>query len=215
MGERVFGLDTGNFAKHLEQARQQGRICHVGIDPILQVRAFFDIGRAGSKSDAIAIWLAQLLGREVRLLDYIEGIGQPLSGEALSLIAQSYRVSSKTPYKREIAIGPPPAFISQIADHDKPSADRHSSRTEHQLGAAKTTCHSHTAASLECDAAAAWHSFAPSDRPSPHHWVLGDALWLERRRHISPGAAEYPDKVNHGEDDYSPANKLHSETDAL
>jgi phage terminase large subunit len=73
-GAYASAFEGAYFAKHLEQARQQGRICHVGIDPILQVRAFFDIGGAGSKSDAMAIWLALFLGREVRLLDYIEGI---------------------------------------------------------------------------------------------------------------------------------------------
>jgi phage terminase large subunit len=45
----------------------------------LQAKAFFDIGGAGSKSDAMAIWLCQFVGREIRILDYIEGIGQPLS----------------------------------------------------------------------------------------------------------------------------------------
>jgi phage terminase large subunit len=51
----------------------------VSVDPILPVKAFFDIGRAGSKSDAMAIWIAQSVGREIRLLDYIEGQGQPLA----------------------------------------------------------------------------------------------------------------------------------------
>jgi hypothetical protein len=32
---------------------------------------------AGHSSDAMAIWIAQFVGREIRLLDYIEGVGQP------------------------------------------------------------------------------------------------------------------------------------------
>jgi phage terminase large subunit len=43
------------FAKHLEQARQQGRIGHVAIDPVLPVKAFMDIGGAGHSSDAMAL----------------------------------------------------------------------------------------------------------------------------------------------------------------
>jgi phage terminase large subunit len=51
----------------------------VSVDPMLSVKAFFDIGGADSKSGAMAIWVAQFVSREIRLLDYIEGIGQPLS----------------------------------------------------------------------------------------------------------------------------------------
>jgi len=39
----------------LELARQQGRIGRVAVDPILPVKAFFDIGGAGHSSDAMAI----------------------------------------------------------------------------------------------------------------------------------------------------------------
>jgi phage terminase large subunit len=74
-GSLCCGLEGAYFAKHLEQARQEGRICRVSVDPMLPVKAFFDIGGAGSKSDAMAIWLCQFVGREIRLLDYIEGIG--------------------------------------------------------------------------------------------------------------------------------------------
>jgi phage terminase large subunit len=64
----------------MKHARLECRTARlVAVDPILPVKAFFDIGGAGSKSDAMAIWIAQFVGREIRLLDYIEGIGQPLS----------------------------------------------------------------------------------------------------------------------------------------
>jgi phage terminase large subunit len=33
------------------------------------------IGGAGHSSDAMAIWICQFVGREIRLLDYIEGVG--------------------------------------------------------------------------------------------------------------------------------------------
>jgi phage terminase large subunit len=42
------------------------------------VKAFFDIGGAGHSLGAIAIWLVQFVGREIRVPDYIESVGQPL-----------------------------------------------------------------------------------------------------------------------------------------
>jgi phage terminase large subunit len=78
-GAYATAFEGAYFSKHLEQARQQGRIGHVAVDPILPVKAFFDIGGAGHSSDAMAIWIAQFVGREIRLLDYIEGVSQPLS----------------------------------------------------------------------------------------------------------------------------------------
>jgi phage terminase large subunit len=61
------------YAKHLEQARKDDRIGYVPLDPVLPVKAFFDIGGAGHSSDAMAIWICQFVGREIRLLEYIEG----------------------------------------------------------------------------------------------------------------------------------------------
>ena len=42
-------------------------------------RAFWDIGGTGAKADACSIWVAQFIGREIRLLDYYEAQGQPLA----------------------------------------------------------------------------------------------------------------------------------------
>jgi hypothetical protein len=78
-GAYATAFEGAYFAKHLEQARQQGRIAYVAIDPISPVKAFMDIGGAGHSSDAMAIWICQFVGREIRLLDYIEGVGQPLA----------------------------------------------------------------------------------------------------------------------------------------
>ena len=38
----------------------------------------WDIGGAGAKADACAIWMVQFAGHEIRVLDYIEGQGQVL-----------------------------------------------------------------------------------------------------------------------------------------
>jgi phage terminase large subunit len=42
-------------------------------------RAFFDIGGTGAKADAVAIWVAQIIGKEIRALNYYEAVGQPLA----------------------------------------------------------------------------------------------------------------------------------------
>lgn len=67
------------FAKDLIQAKAKGRIGHVAPDPLMTYRAFWDIGGAGAKADACAIWIAQFIGREIRVLDYYEAQGQPLA----------------------------------------------------------------------------------------------------------------------------------------
>lgn len=67
------------FARALAEAKQSGRIGNVGRDPLLQVRAYWDIGGTGAKADATAIWLVQFVGQEIRVLDHYEAQGQPLA----------------------------------------------------------------------------------------------------------------------------------------
>lgn len=67
------------YAALLSEADREGRICGVMRDPLLPIRAFCDLGGTGARSDAFAIWIAQFVGREVRILDYYESIGQPLA----------------------------------------------------------------------------------------------------------------------------------------
>lgn len=72
-------LEGAYYARELAQARAEGRIGRVSADPLLPVRAVWDIGGAGAKADAMAIWIVQWVGKEIRVLDYIEGIGQVLA----------------------------------------------------------------------------------------------------------------------------------------
>jgi phage terminase large subunit len=90
-GDYAKAFEGAYFAKHLEQARKDGRIGHVPIDPVLPVKAFFDIGGAGHSSDATAIWVCQFVDREIRLLDYIEGVGQPLGYYASELRRRGWK----------------------------------------------------------------------------------------------------------------------------
>jgi phage terminase large subunit len=48
------------------------------ITNLRYLRAFFDIGGSGAQADAMAIWIVQWVGHQIRVLDYIEGVGQVL-----------------------------------------------------------------------------------------------------------------------------------------
>jgi phage terminase large subunit len=67
------------YVKQLAKARADGRIGHVAADPLMTLRAIWDIGGTGAKADACAIWICQFVGREIRWLGYYEAKGQPLA----------------------------------------------------------------------------------------------------------------------------------------
>jgi phage terminase large subunit len=78
------------FAESLTKARSEGRVGHVAADPLMTYRAFWDIGGTGAKADACSIWVAQFIGREVRVLDYYEAQGQPLAAHVGWLRGRGY-----------------------------------------------------------------------------------------------------------------------------
>jgi phage terminase large subunit len=78
-GDFATTVEGAYFAKGLTEAKAQGRICNIGADPLMTTRACWDIGGTGAKADACAIWIAQFVGREIRVLDYYEAVGQPLT----------------------------------------------------------------------------------------------------------------------------------------
>ena len=78
-GDYVTVIEGAYYAACLNAARLANRIGRVSPDPLLTYRAFFDIGGTGAKADAVAIWVWQFVGREIRALDYYEAIGQPLA----------------------------------------------------------------------------------------------------------------------------------------
>jgi phage terminase large subunit len=89
-GDYVTVSEGAYYAKALSEARSSGRIGHVAFDPLMQVRLFFDIGGAGARADACAIWPAQFVGREIRVRDYYEAQGQPLAAHVTWLRAAGY-----------------------------------------------------------------------------------------------------------------------------
>lgn len=78
-GDFVTVAEGAYFASHLTEAKAKGRIGNVSPDPLMTYRAYWDIGGTGAKADACAIWIAQFIGREIRVLDYYEAQGQPLA----------------------------------------------------------------------------------------------------------------------------------------
>lgn len=78
------------FAKHLIDAREDGRIGRIGADPYMIKRIFVDIGGTGARADAFAMWVAQFVGREVRVLDHYEMVGQPIGAHLEWLRRRKY-----------------------------------------------------------------------------------------------------------------------------
>jgi phage terminase large subunit len=78
------------YARDLALARQQARICRVPADPLMTTRAVWDIGGTGAKADACAIWVCQFVGKEIRVLDYYEAVGQPLATHIQWLRSNGY-----------------------------------------------------------------------------------------------------------------------------
>ncbi len=74
-GDYVKIFEGAYFATQLAAAKKDNRIGHVAADPLMQFRAFWDIGTR----DATAIWIAQFVGRQILVVDYYEASGQPLA----------------------------------------------------------------------------------------------------------------------------------------
>ena len=83
-GGYVSAIAGAYFAAQLTIAKAQGRITtpggrpvHVPADPLMTKRAFVDIGGTGARADSFVIVVAQFIGREIRVIDHYEAVGQP------------------------------------------------------------------------------------------------------------------------------------------
>lgn len=74
------------YAKELQQAEDDGRICSVPHELSVPVQTFWDLGI----SDSMAIWFAQVVGREVRIIDYYEASGHGFDHYAQMLRSKPY-----------------------------------------------------------------------------------------------------------------------------
>lgn len=85
-GDYVTVAEGAYFAADLAKARAEQRIGFVAADPLMQHKAFWDIGTR----DATAIWIAQFVGSEIRVLDHYEASGQPLAAHLNWLRSNGY-----------------------------------------------------------------------------------------------------------------------------
>lgn len=74
------------YAKQMEEARAQGRICKIPILPNVPTNTFWDLGR----SDATAIWCHQRVMMENRFTDFIHGSKKDLEYYVQQLQLRGY-----------------------------------------------------------------------------------------------------------------------------
>jgi phage terminase large subunit len=67
-GEFKQFADGSIYAKQLRKAREDGRICKIPVESMVEVHTFWDLGR----NDSTAIWFMQKVGPEHRFIDYYE-----------------------------------------------------------------------------------------------------------------------------------------------
>ncbi len=84
-------VEGAYYAKHLTEAKAQGRISNVARDPLMTIRAIWDIGGTGAKADCTALsgspssWAGKS-----GVLDYYEARGQELSAHVAWLREKGY-----------------------------------------------------------------------------------------------------------------------------
>ena len=91
-GDYVGILKGAYYAHQISKAIHEGRICKVREDPLHIVRIFTDIGGTGGKSDAFTMWAVQFIGREIRVLNYYEAVGQEFAEHLQWLRDQDYGI---------------------------------------------------------------------------------------------------------------------------
>lgn len=74
------------FGQEMKAAEVEGRISRVPYEPIAEVWTAWDLGM----DDSTAIWFAQMVGREVRVIDYYEGQGMGLDHYVKALRDKPY-----------------------------------------------------------------------------------------------------------------------------
>lgn len=77
------------YGKEMRKATEDGRVGFFPHDPALPVETAWDIGT----HDSTAIWFAQLIGKELRLVDYYENRGEGVAHYASVLQGRGYRYS--------------------------------------------------------------------------------------------------------------------------
>lgn len=83
------------FTKQIAAMKRELRIGRVAIDPNMKKRLFVDIGGTGQNADAFTMWGAQFIGREIRVLNYYETVGQEV-GYHLNWMRENHYLPNNT-----------------------------------------------------------------------------------------------------------------------
>jgi hypothetical protein len=67
-------VEGSYYGKILNDVEEKGRMCNIDRDDLCRTYVAWDLGMG----DSTALWVAQVTGQEVRLLDYVENHGQGL-----------------------------------------------------------------------------------------------------------------------------------------
>ena len=86
-GEHLPAVEGAIFFRDVMTMQADGRIRPVPHDPLLPVHTVWDLGHA----DNTSIICVQVLGSEIRVIDYLEANNQPLSAYVKELAERSYR----------------------------------------------------------------------------------------------------------------------------
>jgi len=86
-GQHLPAVEGAIWFQEVQQMEKDGRIRPVPHDPLLPVHTVWDLGHA----DATAIILVQVLGSEIRVINYIEDNNRALSDYARELSELPYR----------------------------------------------------------------------------------------------------------------------------
>lgn len=91
LGDYATAHQGAYYAKLLIEAHQQKRILdELHIQNALPLRSFHDIGGAGRNSDAYTIWVYQVVGDSIHILDYYEAVGQVIGEHVAWMEANGY-----------------------------------------------------------------------------------------------------------------------------
>ena len=94
-GDYATSIKGAYFTKQLAAAKREARLARVARDPNMKMRLFADIGGTGVNADAFTMWGAQFIGREVRVLNYYEAVGQEI-GYHLNWMRENGYTEEKT-----------------------------------------------------------------------------------------------------------------------
>lgn len=81
-----FEVDGAFYGKQLQWLRDQGRICSMPYDGAALVHTSWDLGM----NDLMSIWFFQIVGSEIRFIDFYQNRGEPFSFYASILAQKGY-----------------------------------------------------------------------------------------------------------------------------